>query len=283
MTLTGSDLEQVLVGDPEHWQDGPPYELFKALRAECPVHWTVAHPRLPRGGRLLVGHDGRRRPHGQPRLADLLLRARRDHRADELDPSARALARDVHRDGPAQARPPEGALPGRLHAEADRRARGRDPRDRGGRARRARRSRDVRPRHRRRAAGRLARDRQLHGDPAGGRRDLGATDEHDARRGRPGRQPRGRRDRHGTRRAGDLRALPRADRRAPRAPDRRPDERARPRRGRRRAARGARDRHGLLPAASPPATTARRRPTRSGMRALLEDPASTGCCSTIRR
>ena len=42
----------------------------------------------------------------------------------------RALAGDVHRHGPAQARPRQGAVPGRLHAEADRRPRGRDPRDR---------------------------------------------------------------------------------------------------------------------------------------------------------
>jgi cytochrome P450 len=41
MTSTGSDLDQVLVGDPEHWQDGPPHELFARLRAECPVHWTA--------------------------------------------------------------------------------------------------------------------------------------------------------------------------------------------------------------------------------------------------
>jgi cytochrome P450 len=47
MTSTGSDLEQVLVGDPEHWQDGPPYELFKRLRAECPVHWTSRIPEFP--------------------------------------------------------------------------------------------------------------------------------------------------------------------------------------------------------------------------------------------
>jgi cytochrome P450 len=33
-------LDQVLVGDSEHWQDGPPFELFARLRRECPVHWT---------------------------------------------------------------------------------------------------------------------------------------------------------------------------------------------------------------------------------------------------
>ena len=43
-------------------------------------------------------------------------------------------------------------------------------------------------------------------------------------------------------------------------PDRRPDQRSRPCRDRRPAARGARDRDGVLPAASPRATTARRPP-----------------------
>src|SRR4051812_17226180 len=40
MTSTGSDLEHVLVGERELWQDGPPHDLFKRLRGECPVHWT---------------------------------------------------------------------------------------------------------------------------------------------------------------------------------------------------------------------------------------------------
>ena len=44
-----------------------------------------------------------------------------------------------------------------------------------------RRPRELRPRDRGGPAGGLARDRQLHGHPAGGRRDLGAADEHDAR------------------------------------------------------------------------------------------------------
>src|SRR3954452_1297545 len=33
-------LEDVLVGDRERWQDGPPHELFKELRSKCPVHWS---------------------------------------------------------------------------------------------------------------------------------------------------------------------------------------------------------------------------------------------------
>jgi cytochrome P450 len=40
MTSIGSDIEQALVLDREHWVDGPPHELFARMRAECPVHWT---------------------------------------------------------------------------------------------------------------------------------------------------------------------------------------------------------------------------------------------------
>jgi cytochrome P450 len=47
MASTGSDLEQVLVGEREHWQDGPPYELFAQLRSECPVHWTPRITEFP--------------------------------------------------------------------------------------------------------------------------------------------------------------------------------------------------------------------------------------------
>jgi cytochrome P450 len=40
MTSTGSDLKHVLVTERELWKDGPPHELFRELRGECPVHWT---------------------------------------------------------------------------------------------------------------------------------------------------------------------------------------------------------------------------------------------------
>jgi len=33
-------LEETLVTEREQWQDGPPHELFKQLRSECPVHFT---------------------------------------------------------------------------------------------------------------------------------------------------------------------------------------------------------------------------------------------------
>jgi cytochrome P450 len=33
-------LEETLVTEREQWLDGPPNELFKQLRGQCPVHWT---------------------------------------------------------------------------------------------------------------------------------------------------------------------------------------------------------------------------------------------------
>jgi cholest-4-en-3-one 26-monooxygenase len=35
------DLENVLVAERELWLDGPPHDLFRRLRSECPVHWTA--------------------------------------------------------------------------------------------------------------------------------------------------------------------------------------------------------------------------------------------------
>jgi cholest-4-en-3-one 26-monooxygenase len=33
-------IEEVLVAERELWLDGPPHELFKRMRSECPVHWS---------------------------------------------------------------------------------------------------------------------------------------------------------------------------------------------------------------------------------------------------
>jgi cytochrome P450 len=41
------DLEGVLVGEREHWLDGPPHELFKDMRSRCPVHWTSHTTEFP--------------------------------------------------------------------------------------------------------------------------------------------------------------------------------------------------------------------------------------------
>ena len=40
-------LEDVHVGDAELWLEGPPHELFKRLRGQCPVHWTAGIAEYP--------------------------------------------------------------------------------------------------------------------------------------------------------------------------------------------------------------------------------------------
>jgi cytochrome P450 len=43
VSSTGQDqtpLDQVLVGDLANFTDGPPHDLFRRLRTQCPVHWT---------------------------------------------------------------------------------------------------------------------------------------------------------------------------------------------------------------------------------------------------
>ena len=47
MTMEKPKLDEVLVGDIENWQDGPPHELFKQLRSECPVHWSAKISQFP--------------------------------------------------------------------------------------------------------------------------------------------------------------------------------------------------------------------------------------------
>jgi cholest-4-en-3-one 26-monooxygenase len=45
--LDQQDVEDVLVTERELWVDGPPYEVFKRLRHECPVHWTSKLTEFP--------------------------------------------------------------------------------------------------------------------------------------------------------------------------------------------------------------------------------------------
>ena len=47
MTSTRSDLDGVLVSELGLWRDGPPHDLFRRLRSECPVHWTAGIPEYP--------------------------------------------------------------------------------------------------------------------------------------------------------------------------------------------------------------------------------------------
>ncbi|HWA53523.1 MAG TPA: cytochrome P450 [Solirubrobacterales bacterium] len=41
------DVEDALVLEREHWVNGPPLELFKRMRGQCPVHWTSEVTELP--------------------------------------------------------------------------------------------------------------------------------------------------------------------------------------------------------------------------------------------
>jgi cholest-4-en-3-one 26-monooxygenase len=40
MASVGSDLDNALMAERTLWADGPPHELFKQMRGECPIHWT---------------------------------------------------------------------------------------------------------------------------------------------------------------------------------------------------------------------------------------------------
>jgi cholest-4-en-3-one 26-monooxygenase len=44
---TETPLDEVRVGEQENFADGPPHELFKRLRGECPVHWTDGFSQFP--------------------------------------------------------------------------------------------------------------------------------------------------------------------------------------------------------------------------------------------
>jgi len=41
------DLNDLLLIERENWPDGPPHDLFKRMRGECPVHWTERVPEFP--------------------------------------------------------------------------------------------------------------------------------------------------------------------------------------------------------------------------------------------
>ena len=189
MATVGRDIESVELTERELWLDGPPQEAFKQMRSKCPVHWTESFEELPdEPGFWSVT------------TAEDIHTVSRDWQtySSELGgivvaaagfPIELARAMFIGMDPPKHDRL-KALFQARLHAQAHRRPRGRHPRDHVRRARPARGSRDLRSRRRRRPAGRLARDRQLHGHLRGGRSDLGETDELDARRRRSRPQPR---------------------------------------------------------------------------------------------
>src|SRR3954452_21017942 len=47
MATEQTDVHEIQVTEREGWEDGPPHELFKRLRSECPVHWTARISEYP--------------------------------------------------------------------------------------------------------------------------------------------------------------------------------------------------------------------------------------------
>jgi cytochrome P450 len=47
MAAVGRDVKSVELTQREHWDGGPPHELFKEMRAQCPVHWTERFEEFP--------------------------------------------------------------------------------------------------------------------------------------------------------------------------------------------------------------------------------------------
>jgi cholest-4-en-3-one 26-monooxygenase len=47
MATVGRDLESVELTERELWLDGPPHEMFKQMRHECPIHWTEHFGEFP--------------------------------------------------------------------------------------------------------------------------------------------------------------------------------------------------------------------------------------------
>lgn len=47
MATEEKPLSEVLVNDREHWDEGPPHELFARMRSQCPIHWTERFSEFP--------------------------------------------------------------------------------------------------------------------------------------------------------------------------------------------------------------------------------------------
>jgi cytochrome P450 len=47
MATVGRDIEKVELTERELWLDGPPLELFKQMRGQCPIHWTENFEEFP--------------------------------------------------------------------------------------------------------------------------------------------------------------------------------------------------------------------------------------------
>ncbi|HWG07877.1 MAG TPA: cytochrome P450 [Solirubrobacteraceae bacterium] len=47
MASTEQDVKGIELADGELWRDGPPYHVFRELRAKCPVHWSERIEQYP--------------------------------------------------------------------------------------------------------------------------------------------------------------------------------------------------------------------------------------------
>ena len=47
MATVGRDIESVEVTEREHWLEGPPHDVFRELRSQCPIHWTESFEEFP--------------------------------------------------------------------------------------------------------------------------------------------------------------------------------------------------------------------------------------------
>ncbi len=122
-------LDDVLVGNRERWLDGPPNELFAELRSKCPVHWSSEISQFPE-------EDG----FWSVTLADDVHAVSRDWQTysserggitaltNAIIPLELIQAMFIGMDPPKHDRL-KALFQRGLHPEADRRARGRDPRD----------------------------------------------------------------------------------------------------------------------------------------------------------
>src|SRR6266550_7207097 len=47
MAAVEPDIKKLELAERQHWLKGPPYGVFKQMRAECPIHWTESFEEFP--------------------------------------------------------------------------------------------------------------------------------------------------------------------------------------------------------------------------------------------
>ena len=184
MTPSNEQLSDLRVGDRVNFGQGPPHEMFRELRGKCPVHWSDGITEYP-------NEDG----FWSVTTAEDVFEVSRDWQTFSsevggftatkntglslemqqamfigMDPPKHDRLKSLFQRGftPKRIAEHEGAIRA-ITVEVLDRLEGRE---------------SLRSRQRGRPAGRRARDRQLHGPRARGRRGMGAADELDRRRRR---------------------------------------------------------------------------------------------------